>query len=98
MYAKGRQAGEQFESVMDAFIPGGPTKGVARWQMDVIPEDFNRGNNLVLEQRRARPNTLDYWIRHSPVEKSCGANYRDCNQDAAWSQAAGAVFRPKSCL
>jgi hypothetical protein len=32
------------------------SNGVARWQMDIKPEDLNRGNNLVSRQQGAHPN------------------------------------------
>jgi hypothetical protein len=59
---------------MDAFIPGGPRKGVVRWQMDVKTEDWNRGNNLVCGANKA----------FSCRKERCG-NYRDRKRDATWS-------------
>ena len=31
------------------------SNGVARWQMDIKPEDLNRGNNLVSRATRGSP-------------------------------------------
>jgi hypothetical protein len=76
-----RQAGGQLESVMDAFITGGPTKGAVRWQMDVKPEDLNRGNNLVSEQLGAHPIALDKRFSCSVV----GELIRTVTGLVAWS-------------
>jgi hypothetical protein len=37
--------------------------GVARWQMDIKPEDLNRGNNLVSRQQGAHPNIIEREFR-----------------------------------
>ena len=60
--AEARQAAseEHLESSMDAFIPGGRTVGVVRWQMHINPEDLNRGIKFVLVLIRRSP---------SPAEK-----------------------------
>jgi hypothetical protein len=66
--------------------------GVVRWQMDIKPEDLNKGNNLVSGQRKAHPNTLDKTF--SGRKARCGGNYWDRNRAAAWSQAARAGIVP----